>query len=441
MARRTVLFMAMLIMAGTSTAYAADGEFDGSFGIGGMVATGETASTAPDQVHEAVLGLPDGGTLYYGNSPLEIQRFTAAGVLDVAFGMGGKTQAPDPNLKLKSAGVMAVGSDGTIYAAAQATAVEGAIVCKFNAQGLPVVFADTQTSCTAVADFVNPFDPTAMTVDASGGLLVLSLNGSLVRFRSGGAVDVNFAPPTGQFALPPLIVGQGTRPADLTFDASGAIYVVGTSDSPVIWHAYATKLRVDANTGLASLDPNFHGGTPLEVACNGNIVVPGCSLASVDIAPGGSLVITGSYNSEARVIRLNAITGQATLPPSALPLPPDASGVAVRDAVLQQNGKLLVVGTTFHNQAPGSRIWLTRAQLSCDDVKIDANTFGPPFGFSSFILVLSGSADGQDVAIGKGRVLVAGHDLETDDSVSVVALTDSEAFLDGIFADGFETCN
>lgn len=437
MTRLIAVLPAAISLFFATAATAADGEFDLNFGPGGQVGTDEFAN--PDvesHIHESVVGLPDGAALYYGNTPFEVHRYTVTGKLDPNFGTNGKTDAGDIGVKSESNGVMTVGNDGTIYTAARTTDTEGTVVCKFTAQGLPSLFADTQTACTSVATFPSAFEPVAMAMDATGGLLLLELNGSLIRFQPGGTLDTNFALPNGLFDLPTLAPDQSARPSAITLGPTGEIYVVGHSVSPLTSHAYVVKLQIDPNTGSVSPDPAFNSGAPLEPSCGP--VVGSCKLASVDVSS-NVLTIAGTNTSMATILRLDATSGQPHSAATELPLPGDATSLAVGDAILQQNGKLILVGTSVHpsSEAHG---WLARVNLGCNASTLDT-TFNSPNGFSSFEFEADTGVNAQDIATGQGRIFLAGHKELKDRLIQVATFANAESVFDTIFTDGFETCN
>lgn len=442
MAKITMVYACLLSVMAIPTVNAADGEFDLGFGIGGQVMTGEIDVVDEPFTSQSVIARTTGGVLFYGQTPFTVRQYTAAGDPDVAFGTNGVTQAPNIGQNAKSEGVMAVGADGMIYASASTEITQGVVVCKFTAQGQLALFTGTQTSCTSIANFATPFIPVSMAVDAGGGLLMLDFYGKLMRFLPSGTVDTAFSPPNGLFTLPPfngIDPDEFVNAHDLTLDAAGSIYVVGTNQNQVIGRAYATKLRVDANTKAVSFDLSFNAGAPLEVACGGNPAM-GCALKSVD-ASTGRLIVTGTHAFIPFLARLNSTSGQQILPPADVPLPNDATSANIRGAALQYNGKLLIVGTTSHPSLPSNLAWVARVNLNCSAAALDTANFSPPTGSVSFTFLPDAMSEADHLAIGQNRLYVVGNDQNGPRSVNIVALSNAEAHLDRIFADGFEGCN
>lgn len=445
MTSRNANLAALLFLAATSAVGAADGEFDPSFGTGSTVATGEISILDEPEAEATVFPLPGGASLYYGNTPFSVHRYTATGTLDLAFGMNGITPGPNVGQTVASSGVMAVGTDGTIYAAASTNADFNngdVVVCKFTAQGQPTSFAATQTACTPIVNFADGFVPVSMAVDVGGGLVMLSDTGKLMRFLPNGNVDTAFAPPSGLFILPTLDnvdPDQFVRSTALTLDATGAIYVVGTDQTPAIARAYATKLRVNVNTGALFFDPAFNGGVPLQVPCGGDPAL-GCRLESVD-ATAGRLTITGTHGFKAIVARLNATSGQPVSPPFEVPLPVDAISVTVNDAALQHDNKLLILGTSSYLSPAPAQVWVARINLSCAAAALDTSNFSVPNGYVIFTFVPDAASVGNNISIGQGRFYVVGHDTNGPRAFAIDAFQSAGAYIDGIFADGFESCD
>lgn len=438
--RLTATLAAFVFLTAASAVSAADGTIDTSFATDGRLLTGDVAQTLSAQ--EAVLALSDGSLLYYGFDSFQVRRYTTSGIVDLGFGSNGATSAPDIGQKPHSNGVVALDAAGRIYAAAgfsEDTVPNGVAVCRFDDHGALATFPAIASPCT-LTSFATQHTPRAMRIAADGAIFVLGADGDLVRFRADGSVDTNFAP-EGRFVLPNLAGDSSTRPETLVLGADGAIYVVGNEKGLLGASAYVTKLRIDAGTGLGFVDPIFNGGAPLAPDC-GALLLASCD-ASAAVIRNGRLVVAGTDGTSPVIMQLDLVTGQEAAAPTALPLPADANAVAVSDAKLQHDGDLLLAGSSVHALSPFNlRAWLARVHLDCAAPSLDAVKFGIPDGSITFSMLPKPEAPsvGHALAIGLGRVFVAGHDA-SEGLASVTAIANADAFLDGIFADGFEGCD
>ncbi|HWE93920.1 MAG TPA: delta-60 repeat domain-containing protein [Tepidisphaeraceae bacterium] len=265
---------------------------DAHFGTGGAATF--DFSHASDQGF-STYALSDGKTLVAGSGVFNsvnsgvLARLNADGTLDLSFGTGGFTVAPN-----SGDGVIAVDATGDIYVAGgtwRAYATE-ASVTRYHADGsLDTSFG---TGGIAFANFVNGTGPgsagfSAVAVQQDGKIVAVGMGNSgqmaAARYNADGSLDSSFAY-NGTLLASALNNGNYTVHAtsDGGFEVAGAQKDAGVSQTVYYGRFDQGGNLVDSATFDGSAAPNPVFST-VAFAPDGGLVVAGATYAS---APGGS---------------------------------------------------------------------------------------------------------------------------------------------------------
>jgi uncharacterized delta-60 repeat protein len=300
---RVPVFPAVIVLALSSAARAADGDLDPSFGAGGKT-TVQIAAQQRDFI--TALAVQQDGKIIVGgelgefsgntNSSI-LARLNPNGTLDPSFGNGGKVtnsaqlhlpgMVLQPDGKIVTAAATASGAFATNLAAVRYN-FDGSLDQTFGSGGFAVNGAGNAHA------LVRQPDGKIIVV----GDLPIYRNGSdflLARFNVDGSPDQTFG--TGSRVTTSFTAGRDSADVALSaaLQADGKIVVSGyTSCIEVALVRYNTDGSIDNTFGLdgAVLTPNF-GATATRVAiqADGKIVI------------GGGGFVVGRYNPDGRIDR------------------------------------------------------------------------------------------------------------------------------------------
>ena len=286
-----------------------------------------------------------------GGAAFMVLRLTATG-LDTTFGVAGKARtaftgaaATARDLRVLSDGsILVAGSVGTEGATASDTGLvrlkpSGLIDTAFGDAGRKRI----DLSRTGTADHA-----AALAVETGGGFAVTGPAGSdgfVARLTSVGALDSTFGSGGVQKAglAAPMTGGASTfAPADLIFDQSGRIVVVGASRAGLASSSTSrwTVLRLD-RTGTSPLDTGFGDG--------GRRTIPPCDNTS-DYGPTGvamsgtRIVVLGSCGTSAAVAVARLTASEALPGPVALTVTPAREAAGRRRVKLDRIDPTGVIG-------------------------------------------------------------------------------------------------
>lgn len=437
---------ALALAGGAGIATAADGEFDGSFGVAGTINHVEVSpvdiqAQALHRVSSQVF--PDGTVAISGTRPHRISKFLLNGDADTDFGVDGTTPVLEGLLGDAGTGFVRA-PDGSLYTTAyKASDLEtGVVVCRFDGGGNPVMFPASGTPCVermVENSKSGTFWPQDFALDAAGGIVVASRDARVVRFNAGGSID-SAVGPGGIYAVEPVSTNDLFHTIEDIEIVGDAIYLAGwiDNDMPQV-DGVVHKLRLEQD-GAISRDPQFAGDAPLLVDCGGQAESL-CQLRAIT-RRGTDIVVAGSGKHNALygvVFQLDGSSGEQEGPMSVLPISgTPTTRVELNAIAAQANGDVVVAGTL--RQDPDAilhdQVVVARLAPACN------NPVDPGFGTSgwtSFTYSVDAFAEGTSIAIGDHRVYVAGHTHWNVPIVeSVSALVNGEETSDGIFAHDFE---
>jgi uncharacterized delta-60 repeat protein len=377
--------------------FRSDGSLNPDFGKGGLVtpdfgAEDRASAVLIDSTGRIVVGgthIADGRTSF-----LLARLDPASGALDASFGTGGKvlTAFPPGDYQLTAlallpgGGLVAAGSNPTSFGLTEYTS-GGSLVPAFGSQGRATIDFGQQSSARA----------NAVAVDGAGRIVVAgeaNANSYLARCVPDGSLDTTF----GNNGL---IHGPGAAresAAALGLDGNGRIVVAVnysrliTGLPPIVDHTSAV-LRLHGEDG--SIDPSFSADTIYHAATNA-LIVDGT----------GHVVIAKMESPGYSNFELSAFTasgapdagfgnGGAVATPILVARPAEGQFDAVQD-----DGKLLVVGTTVINPAGTTVTALARYNTD--------GTLDPTFGSGGLVIGSELDAPNGITLDGKGHVVVSG---------------------------------
>ena len=341
--------------------------------------------------------------------------FAAPGDLDITFGTGGKvvTDFGGNEQSQELARSVAVQSDGKIVVAGYSSDSEhfDFLVARYTASG--ALDPSFGTGGKVFTDFGPVDDATSVVVQGDGKIVVAGLSYSeastfgLARYTTSGALDPSFGA-GGKAVTPP---NNGIEANSMAVQADGKIVVAGTK---------ASQFAVVRFTASGLPDPSFgSGGTvitaisssaqavSLAVQSDGKIVVAGYSIliggagANYDITLvryTASGVLDGSFGTGGKVIT-----------------PVGDSGDFGDSVVLQNDGKIVVAGYSGN----GARIEFALLRYMSN------GALDPSFGAGGKVTTNFGNRNAQGHSVmlqGDGKIVVAGGVQATGEDASDFAL-------------------
>ena len=250
--------------------YTAAGVLDNTFGVGGKVTIQPTAANvaAPGLAIDAADHIIVGGTATTASGSPQtpfVERFTTVGVPDPTFGPGGTASPPDPG----AASSVAVLPDGHVVLGGQAN--QSVAVWRFSASGA----LDTAYGAAGKAtyDLPAPFGATTNLAAGPDNTVVavglLGLSPFAVRFTAAGHSDPTF----GQNGLTGIDLPHGALATGVVVSPDRTVLIGGLSDSGFVarLNGDGTPDRTFAPGGKAQLRIN---PTSLVLATGGPALGP-----------------------------------------------------------------------------------------------------------------------------------------------------------------------
>jgi uncharacterized delta-60 repeat protein len=342
--RRVVLFLAILVAAAMLPAAlsAARGDLDPTFGSGGKVTTDFGGS----EIGWAVAAQRDGRVVVAGgrsesaSDDFVLARYASKGVLDRSFDEDGKV-ATDFDGRFDWASDVAIQGDGKIVAAGRSflgeAEADGADIAlaRYNRDGsLDESFGDGGTVLTT-------FEPAGI---AGASAVVIQADGKIVAGgHAGGGPEADFALarylPNGELDESFGEGGQVTTPVSAVTDWLLALAV--QPDGKLVAAGYSYESLSRGHIALArydedgSLDPTFDGDGMVVASFLPAGMVGGEALLQRD----GKLIVAGiggvsRFNGDGSLDRSFGAGGRAR-----------SGNVEAREAAVQPDGKILVIGT------------------------------------------------------------------------------------------------
>ena len=296
--------------------YTAAGQPDTAFGSSGKVSV--LLPTTEYFKVTAAVAQPDGKVLVAGhtnyagkNRSFVVLRFTSAG-LDSSFGSGGIARVAF-GTRNATAWDLAILSNGKILAAGSvgdADATNLAAVRLTPAGALDTAFASAGRLEHDTSGASRADHATGVLADATGGFTVTgpsTTTGMLARFTSTGAPDGAFG--TGGVKVGGFTpAGTTFTPADVVGDASGRVVVVGTAREAATGTTRWLVARADL-TGANPFDAAFGtaGVTQLSACLNHN----GHGPTGAAVSAAGRIVVLGACNEDGRVAAVRLLGTEA----------------------------------------------------------------------------------------------------------------------------------
>ena len=464
--------LALSAAIGASTAFAADGDLDPSFGTGGIAyITPDLVDAQELQPYKAIV-LPDGKILFGGSLdapttvPFEqtyrgmLARFNADGTVDTSFGnssIPGVVALPQlvSDHRMENIESFARLDDGSIVAVgvSQVTSQEKGFVVKMDENGV----IDTTFAGGSGYLLLPLYYPHAVGIDSAGRIVVAgeSINTStfvytaeVMRFAADGTPDATYGD-SGVASLGFDGAGNSGYLADLVMNADDSVFVGGR------YEVYGASLGSDY--AIAKLDATgapdaafgdagsrvFHDPTDSSMI-NAILRIAATSDGGIAWAgyyyigdTGSNLMILGHLGADGSD---DAAFGDAATPGYSRPdVETTASFVYPSALLVQPDGKLVV--SAAYSGFPDKEDFL--AIRTSATGQLDA-TFGaggiveidlapPPDGVYSESSAAALQPD--------GRIILGGRAQRSDQflvDLGVVRLLNAAAPDDTIFADGFE---
>jgi uncharacterized delta-60 repeat protein len=292
--------------------YTADGIPDVGFGVGGLASASSGSATA-------VAVQADGNVVVAGTSgsAIAVMRFNAIGGLDSGFGTGGTATASITNSNSAST-VVVLGSGRIVVAGTGFSPHTGNDfeVARFTASGvLDTRFGSGGGVTTNFEGRVNAF-ANSIARDYSGNILVAGATTSagdslsLARYRSDGQLDTNFGDGgTVQITFNPYLFGPRFGDGFVAVQRDNKILLVGTSIEPGTTNYDFALARLLPDGSLDTTFGNNGRVTTFSEAQNTDFAPSG----GVLIQPDGKIVVAGyledygvfPYIDKGEVVRYN----------------------------------------------------------------------------------------------------------------------------------------
>lgn len=424
----------MLAVAASSSALAAPGDLDPTFGGTGKVITpiGASGDIAASMALRADGKIVLAGQSFNGtNDDFAVARYNSNGSLDTTFAGTGKVTTPIGSLDDRSYSV-AVQADGKTVAVGNATIgctgcqTDFAVV-RYNSNGsLDTTFSGDGKVLTPIGTSFDEAFSVALQVDgkivvAGSSSVTGGSNFAVVRYNSNGSLDTTFGG-TGKVTTP-VGTAQAAAAAAVAVQADGKIVVAG--------YAYNgsgdTDFAVVRYNSNGALDTTFSGdgkvvttiyaadeysyATSVALQTDGKIVVAGYSVA---YGTGDYRSGVVRYNSNGSLDTTFGGTGRVATGVSALSV--------ARSVALQTDGKILVAGGSLFGDSVFAVV-RHNANGSLD------TTFGGTGEVSTFE---TGSFGRSVVSQADGNIVVAGSSYNgSNDDFAVVRYDGAPTCGDG----------
>ncbi len=392
-----ILAFALVIVAaflvGVTSARAAAGDLDPSFGTGGLVTTdfgdrGDFALALATQQDGKIVVAGNSSTLDFSDTDFALARYNPDGGLDATFG-GGGTVLSDFGSSIDAAFDVVIQSDGKVVAAG--TSSRDFAVARYRSDGsLDSTFGNGGLVTT---DFGSFDQATALTLQPDGKLVAVGVSVgdfTLARYNSDGSLDTSFG--SGGKVLTDF--GSFDQAFDVAVTTGGKIVVGGRTGGDFALAQYEANGSLDASFGSGGKVTTNFGGTDqaFAIALDSAGRITAAGTASYDFA-------LARYNSDGSSDASFGSSGTVT---------PDFSFGSVDTAfgvVVQSDGRITAGGGT--GAAAGSSFALAR-YTSNGSLDLD-------FGSGGTVTTTFGHArnNANDIALqADGKVVAAGGTAE-----------------------------
>ena len=404
----SLLSVTTLILFLSGEVFPAQGDLDGTFGLGGKVIT---AFGSSHDAAYAVVVQPDGKTIVAGetvegsNRFFALVRYNRDGSLDNSFDGDGKVTTLIPFGSKNIARAIVVQTDGKIVVAGTTENNNGGgslrnfVVVRYNVNGnLDTSFDNDGIAVTQIAGPGE--DAYDAVIQSDGKIVVVGYSGSslgILRYNTNGSLDTTFdSDGKATVSIPNgYIVGRAVR---------------AQSDGKLVVAGYAFR---GLNDDFALVRFNLNGSLDTTFGTNGFVFTAIGNASDVAralaITPEGKIVVGGTANdSVSGILALAQYDTNGSLDTSF-----GTNGVvttpggiySLQDLQIQINRKIVVVGS--RSSGPGSDVLVVRYH---SDGSLDAS-----FGINGIVITTfpigasNRSADAYGAAVQRdGRIVVTG---------------------------------
>ncbi|MBI3345430.1 MAG: hypothetical protein HY028_11360 [Gammaproteobacteria bacterium] len=343
--------------------YNADGSLDSSFGTGGRV----TTDFGAEDVAQAVAIQPDGKIIVVGytingsSGDFALARYNPNGSLDSGFGGSGKLVTDFGGYDLAYA--VALQPDGKLIAGGLSTTPSNLgdfALVRYNPNGtldLSFGVAGLQRTSFGAVEVIDALvlqpDGKILAAGATATVSLSDANFALVRYNSNGTLDSGFGLGGGVTTD----FGGFDEAVDIKLQADGKIVAAGYSGGA---GGTLGNFALARYTSSGGLDTSF--GTGGKVTTDfGSFDGAG----SLIIQPDGKIIAAGATgtttNADFALVRYNLDGSLDTSFGTGGKRTTDFGRIdASRDAVLQPDGKMVLVGTSYNSSATDGDFVLAR---------------------------------------------------------------------------------
>lgn len=361
-----------LSAATTLSAFAADGDLDTTFGLGGIATydfDGTPSNTDNDQSRDVAVQA-DGKIVMVGyayltasNSALAIMRFNADGTLDTTFGSNGRI-INDYAAGAEQFGGVVIQPDGKIIAVGTVDSRRTRVIIRYNADGTVDTTFATNGVYTAPLAFGNnnvTVDTPRILLQPDGKILAMGTHKldsgadifGVRRLNADGTPDTSFGDnglATARFT--PFAPNLGDRPSDFALQADGKIVAGGFANSEDVAVARWNK--------DGTLDTTFGNGGKVQISFGS----ADATAWTITVQPDGKVLVGGRVlinDSDVLLVRLNT--------DGSLDTTFDNDGYASANfgafdhayKIFVRNNKIITVGDTI--QSPNSDFLIARFNM------------------------------------------------------------------------------
>lgn len=452
------------LAAASSSAWAADGLLDMSFGIfstGRNVLALDQGGSNSDTLAD-VLVAADGSIFLVGTafgpgsaSRYSITHLTANGLLDSEFGANGTVYSVPANVMARRAQLDAAGNIVVVGEQKFVGTDRDFHLCRFNQQGLTVPFPGILSSCTSIAfDSVggNLTDsPRDFIIEPNGKIVIAGIAGfsgtndsaALARLSADGTPDASFGNTSnGKIKLSPA-PGKINRFNAIARRPDGKFIAVGEYGDSATQNG--TTVLFARLTGIGTLDPTFQAG----VGFGGYAINQGDpfnrddAATAIHLLPNGKILMAGIAKSGSssveeiefvyRILPADVINVDSPFGNNGSVLIGSGHSLELGDMLVQSDGKIVLLGTRRPTAAMALEMYVVRLNA---DGAVDFGGFGTG-GRTIIDFLLPGELDfGVRAASQFGHIIAAGHSLRSapDNLDQTVARLGNDL----IFADGLD---
>ncbi|MCA9899305.1 MAG: hypothetical protein H6654_02890 [Ardenticatenaceae bacterium] len=336
--------------------YNSDGTLNTAFGTNGVASITPINPAARDGVLEIALQ-PDGKVVVAGsvdtngNKDFAVFRFTAEGLLDSSFGVGGVITTPVSASDYDEAAGLVIQSDGKIVAAGNVGINDFALVRYEKDGSLDTAFGvggivttdfpiGVSSGEDRAYDVIEQFDGKIVAVGYSSGRF------GVARYTASGALDSSF----GNSGIISTVVGSDPFLAAnaVAQQADGKLLVSGTGYNDVDGHYAWTLVRYNSD---GSLDTDFGTDGIIKTDFGGN-----STSNYMQLLPNGKIVLVGDGNDGSNGLGVSIVQynqdGSLDTSFGTGGVVHTSSGTRATRVIVQPDGQLLVLGYATTSTAP-----------------------------------------------------------------------------------------